>query len=75
MTRMCDDETLQFTNLLAYARKNPTKDVTVYAINRDEKERLQALLVSFCAEGAVPSNILITVQPDDYRTPVHVRVQ
>ncbi len=75
LTRMCEDETKQFLNVLEWARKNPTKDATVYAINRDEKERLQALLASLCSEGKVPSNIYVTVQPDDYRTPVHVRTQ
>jgi hypothetical protein len=75
LTRMETNEDRQLGNMVEWATRNPHKDCTLYALNVNERDRLRARLVSLLGEREPPTNILIVVQPDDYRAPVHVRVQ
>jgi hypothetical protein len=74
-TRMEVDEEVQFKNVIEWARRNPQKDVDVYALDEDERDRLRALLVTLSGENSPPKNILVSVRPEDYNAPVHVRTQ
>ena len=65
-----DDETRQFQNVLTYARKNPTTQIDIFALDASERDRLRALLVSMCGESAPPSNILVSVRDTTPSLPV-----
>ena len=72
-SRLEDDETRQFLNVLEWARRNPLKDVEILVLSPEERDRIRALLHTLNGEAALPGKIQVQVRPDDYRDPVHVR--
>lgn len=74
LTRMETDDDLQWKRTVEWARRNPEKTVEVYALNMDERDRIRARLSHFNGDTGAPTNIYVTVRPDDYATPVHVRI-
>ena len=73
-TRMETDEDTQWLNTLQWAKRNPTKDVDIYALNAEERDRIRARLTSLNGEQAPPPNILVSVKPEDMHQPIHVRL-
>jgi len=73
-TRMETDDDKQWLNVLQWAKKNPTKDVDIYALDAEERDRIRARLISLNGEQSPPANILVHVKPADMNTPIHVRV-
>ncbi len=72
---MMTDEDKQWLNVLDWARRNPEKDVDIYALNEDERDRIRAKLLDLNAQNALPGKIQVTVRPSDYNHPIHVRTQ
>lgn len=73
-TRMETDDDKQWLNVLQWAKRNPTKDVDIYALDAEERDRIRARLTSLNGEQAPPANILVSIKPEDMNTPVHVRL-
>ena len=73
--RLEDNETREFLRILQWAKMNPTKNVDIFALTPDERDRIRAGLQSANGEAAVPSNILVSVKPEDSNTPIHVRTR
>lgn len=72
---ICPDEARQFKNAVEWARKNPGKPVEIFALDVEERDRLQALIVSICGEQAPPENIVVSVRPEDMNAPVLMHMQ
>jgi len=75
MTRMVTDEAKQWLGVIEWARRNPTKDATIYAIDADERDRIRARILEANGGGTMPLNVIITVKPDGHNAPVVVRTQ
>ena len=72
--RLVTDEDKQWLGVLEYARRNPTKDVEIFAINVEERDRIRARLHSLNGEAALPGRIQVAVKPDDHNRGIPVRV-
>lgn len=81
LTRMMDEaitpgaEMQQMRNVVEWCKRNPLKQASIVALTTDERDRIEALLVSANGGYAKPLNVEVVVRPDDYNLPVHVRTQ
>ena len=71
LTRMCEDEEAQWKNVIEWAKRNPLKDATIYALDADERDRIISRITLYNG-GNPPLNVVVTVKPDT--TPVTIRV-
>jgi hypothetical protein len=69
------DESREMHGIVEWARRNPQKTCDVFALSAEERDRIRSLLLAAAGGSVVPSNIHVSVKPDDFTSPVHVRIK